>query len=54
MHYYASLLTETLEIPQARDYIMDHVFDSRLHGPLACALLRAPCRSCPHRRWPGC
>ncbi len=47
VHYYASLLTETLEIPQARDYIMDHVFDSRLHGPLACALLRGAVQELP-------
>ena len=41
VHYYGDLLTKTLEISQARDYIMDRVFDSRLNGPLACSALRA-------------
>jgi arginine deiminase len=41
VHYYGDLLTQTLEISQARDYIMDRVFDSRLNGPLACSALRA-------------
>ncbi len=40
VHYYGDLLIQTLEISQARDYILDRVFDSRLHGPLACAALR--------------
>jgi len=41
VHYYDDLLTQTLEISQAREYILDRVFDSRLHGPLACDALRA-------------
>jgi arginine deiminase len=41
VHYYGDLLTQTLEIGQARDYILDRVFDSRWHGPLAAATLRA-------------
>ena len=41
VHYYGDLLTQTLEISQARDYILDRVFDSRLNGPLACSALRA-------------
>jgi arginine deiminase len=40
VHYYAELLTRTLEITDAREYILDRVFDPRLHGPLACAALR--------------
>ena len=36
VHYYGDLLTQTLEISQAREYILDRVFDPRLHGPLAC------------------
>jgi arginine deiminase len=40
VHYYADLLTQTLQITDARDYILDRVFDPRLHGPLACAALR--------------
>jgi arginine deiminase len=41
VHYYSDLLTETLEVPQAREYILDRVFDPRRHGPLAAANLRA-------------
>jgi arginine deiminase len=41
VHYYSDLLTETLEVPQAREYILDRVFDPRRHGPLAAATLRA-------------
>ena len=40
VHYYGDLLTQTLDISQAREYILDRVFDSRLHGPLACEALR--------------
>src|SRR6516164_6568053 len=41
VHYYVHLLAQTLEIPEARDYILDRVFDPRWHGPLAAATLRA-------------
>src|SRR6266516_4622809 len=41
VHYYGELLTRTVEIPDARDYILDRVFDPRWHGPLAAATLRA-------------
>ena len=41
VHYYSDLLTQTLEIPDARGYIMERVFDPRRHGPLAAAVLRA-------------
>src|SRR6202167_2511713 len=41
VHYYSDLLTETLEVPQAREYILDRMFDPRRHGPLAAATLRA-------------
>jgi arginine deiminase len=41
VHYYGDLLTETLDIPAAREYILDRVFDSRRHGPLAAETLRA-------------
>ena len=41
VHYYGDLLAQTLEVSAARDYILDRVFDSRLHGPLACSALRA-------------
>ena len=41
VHYYGDLLTQTLEVPEARAYVLDHVFDPRWHGPLAAATLRA-------------
>jgi arginine deiminase len=40
VHYYSDLLTQTLEIPDARGYILDRVFDPRRQGPLAAAILR--------------
>ena len=41
VHYYGELLTQTLEIPEARGYVLDRVFDPRWHGPLAASALRA-------------
>jgi arginine deiminase len=41
VHYYADLLARTLEIPDARGYVLDRVFDPRWHGPLAASALRA-------------
>jgi arginine deiminase len=41
VHYYGDLLAQTLEVPEARAYILDRVFDPRWHGPLAAATLRA-------------
>src|SRR5260370_35609462 len=41
VHYYGDLLTQTLEIPDAREYILDRVFDPPCHGPIAAATLRA-------------
>jgi arginine deiminase len=41
VHYYSDLLAQTLDIPAARDYILDRVFDPRWHGPLAADQLRA-------------
>jgi arginine deiminase len=40
VHYYADLLAQTLAIDAARDYVLDRVFDYRLHGPLAVEGLR--------------
>src|ERR1039457_5096965 len=40
VHYYAELLAQTMEIPDARDYVLEHVFDPRRHGPLATDALR--------------
>ncbi len=41
VHYYSDLLTQTLDIPEARAWILDRVFDPRWQGPLAAATLRA-------------
>ncbi len=41
VHYYGELLTQTLDIPEARAYILNRVFDPRFHGPLAVPALRA-------------
>ena len=35
------LLRETVAVPEARAYILDHAFDERVHGPAAGPLLRA-------------
>jgi arginine deiminase len=40
VHYYDDLLAQTLEIGEARSYILDRVFDPRSHGPLAAVTLR--------------
>jgi arginine deiminase len=41
VHYYGELFAETLEIPEARSYVLDRIFDPRLHGPLAVDALRS-------------
>ena len=41
VHYYGELLAQTLAIAAARDYVLERVFDPRLHGPLAVDTLRA-------------
>src|SRR5246127_3408816 len=40
VHYYGDLLTQTLDISPARDYILGRVFDPRRQGPMACSGLR--------------
>src|SRR6516225_11156601 len=40
VHYYEELFAQTLEIAEARAYVLDRVFDPRLHGPLAVDALR--------------
>jgi arginine deiminase len=40
VHYYADLLTDTMQIAEARQYVLDQVFDPRRHGPLAVDALR--------------
>ena len=39
--YFDRLLRETLALPEARDYILDHVFDERVYGPIALDPVRA-------------
>ena len=39
--YFDRLLRETVQLPQARDYILDHVFDERVYGPIALDPVRA-------------
>ena len=52
VHYYSDLLAQTLEIPEAREYILDRVFDPRWHGPLAASTLRAAMDGLgPGRAW---
>src|SRR5487761_1022743 len=41
VHYYSDLLARTLDVPEARAYVLDRLFDPRWHGPLAAATLRA-------------
>jgi arginine deiminase len=41
VHYYGELFAQTLEIGEARSYVMDRVFDPRRHGPLAVDALRS-------------
>ena len=36
-----TLLRETVELPEARDYILDHIFDKRVYGPIALDPVRA-------------
>jgi arginine deiminase len=40
VHYYAELVAQTLEIGEARAYVLDRIFDPRMHGPLAVDALR--------------
>jgi arginine deiminase len=41
VHYYSDLLAQTLDVPEARGYILDQVFEPRRQGPLAAATLQA-------------
>jgi arginine deiminase len=40
VHYYGELFAQTLEIGEARTYVLDRIFDPRLLGPLAVDALR--------------
>jgi arginine deiminase len=41
VHLFGDLLRETVAIPEARDHVLDHIFDERAYGPLAVDALRA-------------
>jgi len=36
-----TLLRETVQLPEARDYVLDHIFDQRVYGPIALDPVRA-------------
>jgi len=40
VHYHRDLFAEMLRIGEAREYVLDKIFDSRMHGPLAVDALR--------------
>ncbi|MGH3613836.1 MAG: arginine deiminase [Pseudonocardia sp.] len=40
VHLFGELLRRTVEIPEARKYLLDHIFDERVYGPLAIDALR--------------
>jgi arginine deiminase len=39
--HFDDLLRETVQQPEARDYILDHIFDKRVYGPIALDPVRA-------------
>ncbi len=39
--HFDDLLRETVQMPDARDYILDHIFDKRVYGPIALDPVRA-------------
>ncbi len=41
VHYYSDLLAQTLDVAEARAWILDRVFDPRWQGPLAVGALRS-------------
>jgi arginine deiminase len=36
-----TLLRETVQLPEAREYILDHIFDERVYGPIALDAVRS-------------
>jgi arginine deiminase len=40
VHLFGELLRTTVEIPEARKYVLDRIFDDRVYGPLAIDALR--------------
>jgi arginine deiminase len=47
--HFDDLLRETVQIPDARDYILDHIFDKRVYGPIALDPVRAALASLDSR-----
>ncbi|MDQ1536801.1 MAG: arginine deiminase [Actinomycetota bacterium] len=39
--HFDTLLRETVELPEARNHILDHIFDERIYGPIALDPVRA-------------
>jgi arginine deiminase len=40
VHLFGELLRDTVDIPQARKYVLDSIFDDRVYGPMAIDALR--------------
>jgi arginine deiminase len=40
VHLFGELLRDTVELPDARAYVLDHIFDERVYGPMAIDALR--------------
>ena len=40
VHLFADLLQRTLELPDAKAYVLDRIFDERVYGPMAIDALR--------------
>ena len=47
--HFDDLLRETLELPEAREYVLDHIFDRRVYGPIALDPVRAALASLDSR-----
>ena len=47
--HFDDLLRETVEVPEARDYVLDHIFDKRVYGPIALDPVRAALASLDSR-----
>jgi arginine deiminase len=40
VHLFGGLLRDTVDLPEARAYVLDHIFDERVYGPMAIDALR--------------
>ena len=52
--YLSDLLAQTLEVPEARQYVLDRVVNENTNGPSAADPLRALAQGCPGPSWPRC